>query len=62
MAYQDRLINIASAWRVQLLYTICSAEHDLRAVHKTNEEGDKEKKDGKDEAPAWREKSKFEQV
>lgn len=32
VAYQHRLINIALAWRVQLLYTIYSpADHDLRA-------------------------------
>ena len=63
VAYQDMLKNIAFTWSVQLLYTIYSpAEHELRTVHKTNEEGDKEEKDGKDEGPAWSEKSKSQRV
>ncbi|MCJ1334871.1 hypothetical protein MMC09_000136 [Bachmanniomyces sp. S44760] len=44
-----------------ILYTIYSpAEHKETTVHHTKEEGDKLEDEGKDEAPAWSQKSKAE--
>jgi len=44
-----------------ILYTVYSpAEHKPTSVHKTKEEGEEMEEDGKDEPPAWSQRSKAE--
>jgi len=43
---------------LELITVYSPAEHDAKTVHKTKEEGDKEEEEGKDEAPAWSQRSK----
>jgi putative ABC transport system ATP-binding protein len=43
---------------LELITVYAPAEHAVKTLHKTKEEGDKEEEEGIDEAPEWSQQSK----
>lgn len=56
---QHQFVNTGDV-PLELLTVYSPAEHDYTTEHKTKEEGDEAEDTGKDEAPAWSQKSKGE--